>query len=335
MKTILTRAVMLLLVVITAASINFFLPRVSGGRDPVREKLGQLAASGSLAQADIEAMVASYQKRFGLDKPLGVQYGNYLADIVRLDFGYSLSQYPMRVSDLIGNAMPWTIGLLLIANLIGFVLGNLIGAVAGWPGTPVWVRRLALIPMAMSTIPFYLVGLILIWIFCLQLRWLPFSGGYATAMLPSLSPAFFFDVIRHAILPALSVILVAMGQWAMGMRGMMVTVSNEDFIALAEANGLRERTILFRYGARSALLPQYTALGLSLGNMLSGQVVVEVVFQYPGIGTLLYNAIKTSDFTLINGIVFMTILGIGILTMVLDLTYPLIDPRTRREAGMP
>ena len=116
---------------------------------------------------------------------------------------------------------------------------------------------------------------------------------------------------------------------------MMVTVSNEDFIALAEANGLRERTILFRYGARSALLPQYTALGLSLGNMLSGQVVVEVVFQYPGIGTLLYNAIKTSDFTLINGIVFMTILGIGILTMVLDLPYPLIDPRTRREAGMP
>lgn len=333
MKILCKRALMLLLVVTIAATINFFIPRLGGGRDPVRQKLAELAASGSLAQADIEAMVAAYQKKFGLDQPLWVQYGNYLGDIARCDFGYSLSQYPMRVSDLIADSMPWTLGLLTVAILIGFVLGNLLGAVAGWSNTPTWLRRLAVAPIALSTVPFYVVGLVLIWVFCLNMRWFPFSGGYGTAALPAPTLSFAADVVRHAVLPALSIVLVSMGQWAMGMRGMIVGVAGEDYVTLAEANGLKERTILFRYGVRNALLPQYTALGLAMGQMLSGQVVVEVVFQYPGIGTLLYNAIKSSDYTLINGIVFLTILGLGIVTMLMDLTYPWIDPRIRREGG--
>ena len=146
-------------------------------------------------------------------------------------------------------------------------------------------------------------------------------------MLAIASVDFYLDVLHHSVLPALAIVLQQVGFWALGMRGMMVTTSGEDYITLAEANGLRNRTIFFRFGLRNALLPQLTALGLSLANVVAGQVIVEVVFAYPGIGTLLFQAIQASDYTVINGIAFITILSIGLVTMVMDFTYPLLDPR--------
>jgi peptide/nickel transport system permease protein len=143
------------------------------------------------------------------------------------------------------------------------------------------------------------------------------------------------DVLRHSVLPALSLVLAAVGFWALGMRGMMVGTVGEDYIALAEANGLRPQTIFFRYAMRNAILPQYTALALSLGYVVSGQVAVEVVFNYPGIGALLFRAIVSSDYNLINGIVFLTILSIGVITVALDLSYPLLDPRIRHRGDAP
>jgi len=324
---VLRRVLMLALVVWAAATINFFLPRLATGRDPVREKLGQLVATGGIRQEGIEEMVRAYQVKFGLDKPLWVQYGHYLSDIFTLDFGYSLALYPSRVSDLVGNAMPWSIGLLLAATLISFVAGNILGALSAWPRVPRICRMLVVPVIAISAIPFFLLGLILVYLMGVQLELFPISGGYTPGVFPALSFDFAFDVLRHSVLPALSLILAGLGFWALGMRGMIVSTIGEDFMKLAQATGLKRGTIFFRYAIRNAILPQYTALGLSLGYLVSGQVAVEVVFDYPGIGTLLFSAIKTSDYTLINGIVFFTIVSIGLMTVILDLSYPLLDPR--------
>ena len=324
---IIRRVALFLVVVWAAASVNFFVPRLGTGRDPIREKLGQLAASGGLRQDGIEAMVKAYQAKFGLDKPLYEQYLNFLGDTLTLDLGYSLANYPARVSDLIGNAMPWTIGLMFISVLMGFVFGTLLGALSAWPGSPRWLRKMAVPLMTMSAIPPYLLGLIVLYILGYKLKLFPLSGGHSPGMLAIASFEYYVDVVHHSILPALAIVLQAVGFWALGMRGMMVSTSSEDYISLAEANGLRNRTIFLRFGLRNAMLPQFTALGLSLANVVAGQVIVEVIFAYPGIGTVLFQAIQASDYTVINGVVLILILAVGFVTMMMDFLYPLLDPR--------
>jgi len=321
------RITLFLVVVWAAASVNFFIPRLGTGRDPIREKLGQLAASGGLRQDGIEEMVRAYQKKFGLDKPLYVQYVNSLADTFTLNLGYSLANYPARVGQMIGNAMPWTLGLLLVATLMGFCLGTVMGALSAWPASPRFLRNSVFPLMTMSAIPPYLLGLIVLYVLGLKMGLFPLSGGYSTGTLADHSLRFYLDVVHHSVLPALAIVLQGVGFWALGMRGMMITTSGEDYVTLAEANGLRNRTIFLRFGLRNAFLPQFTALGLSLANVVAGQVIVEVIFAYPGIGTVLFHAIQSSDYTVINGVVFILILSIGVVTMLMDFLYPLLDPR--------
>ena len=330
---VLRRIALFLVVVWAAASVNFFVPRLGTGRDPIREKLGQLAASGGLRQDGIEAMVKAYQARFGLDKPLYVQYLNFLASTLTLDLGYSLANYPARVGAMIGNAMPWTIGLMVVSVLIAFFLGSLMGALSAWPGAPGFMRKMVIPLMTLSAIPPYLLGLIVLYLLGLELRLFPLSGGYSPGTLVDYSLDFYLDVLHHSILPALAIVLQGVGFWALGMRGMMVSTSGEDYVTLARANGLRKRTIFLRYGLRNALLPQFTALGLSLANVVAGQVIVEVIFAYPGIGTVLFQAIQASDYTVINGVVFILILAIGLITLLMDFLYPLLDPRISHQRG--
>lgn len=325
------RIALFLVVVWAAASVNFFIPRLGTGRDPIREKLGQLAASGGLRQEGVEAMVKAYQAKFGLDQPLYKQYLNFLGNTFTFDLGYSLANYPVRVGQMISNAMPWTIGLLIVATLIGFSFGTLTGALIAWPRSPKFIQALVLPLVTLSAIPYYLLGLILIYLFGLTLKIFPLSGGYAPGTIATPNISFIMEVLHHATLPALSIVLASLGFWALGMRGMTVSTVGEDFITLAEANGLRERTIFLRYALRNAILPQFTALGLSLANVVVGQVLVEVVFAYPGIGNLLYQAIQSSDYAVINGVVFITILSIGIVTMMMDFAYPLLDPRISHQ----
>ena len=324
---IIRRVALFFVIIWAAASINFFIPRIATDRDPIREKLGQLAATGGLRQEGVEAMVASYQAKFGLDKPLHVQYLNFLADTARLDLGYSLSNYPTRAGQMIGNALPWTIGLLLVATLIGFSAGTLLGALAAWPRAPAVFRSAVFPLMTLSAIPPYLLGLVVLYFLGLQWKLFPLSGGYSAGTIVGFKLDFILDVFHHAVLPALAIVLQSIGFWALGMRGMMVSIVGEDHIKLAQANGLRQTTIFLRYALRNAFLPQFTALGLSLAFVVTGQVIVEVVFAYPGIGTLLFQAIQASDYTVINGVAFITILSIGLVTMVMDFTYPLLDPR--------
>ena len=309
-----------------AASLNFFLPKLSG-QDPVRTKLLQQAALGGYVQQGIDEMVKIYEVRFGLDRPLWQQYVSYLSDIARLDFNYSIANYPRTVSDMIGEAVPWTIGLLGLTTLFSFVLGTFLGALLSWPRAPRWMVWLMPPLWALHAIPFFLLGLILMYLLAFQIPLLPIFGGYSIGATPSLSIDFVLDVLRHATLPALSIILVATGGWALGMRGMMVTTMGEDYVLFAEAKGLKSATVFVRYCVRNAILPQVTALALALGQILSGAVLVEVIFGYPGIGTLLFQAIRENDHFLIQGLVFTVIVALGLATFILDILYPMLDPR--------
>jgi peptide/nickel transport system permease protein len=327
-RHVLKRFGLFLFIVWGAATLNFFLPRLAPG-DPVRERLFQMSTTGGFTQTGVEEMVAEYQAKFGLDKPIAEQYFNYLWDMARFDFGYSLTLFPTKALDLIMQALPWTIGLLLVTTLLSFLIGTLLGALIAWPKAPRWVEGFVAPLMTMAAVPYYLLGLILLYIFAFSLKWFPLSGGYQAGTQTSFSVSFMWDVLKHSILPAFSIILSAIGFWALGIRGMMVTTSGEDYMLYAEARGLRDRTIFTRYGLRNALLPQVTALALSLGNIVSGALLVEVIFTYPGVGSLLFKAIQGADYFVIYGIVFMVVLAIGFATMIVDLAYPLLDPRIR------
>jgi peptide/nickel transport system permease protein len=231
------------------------------------------------------------------------------------------------------DALPWTVTLLLITTILSFLIGNVLGAILAWPSAPKFLNFVMPPILMMSAIPYFLLGLILVYTRGVLLGVFPMYGGYTTGTIPNLTPAFIWDVIWHSLLPALSIILVSMGGWALGMRSMMIMTQGEDFVVFADAMGLRDRTIFARYAIRNALLPQVTALALALGTIVSGAVLVEVIFGYPGIGTMLYQAIRGSDYYLVQGIVFVVIVSIGLATFLLDIIYPLLDPRItyRRE----
>jgi peptide/nickel transport system permease protein len=255
------------------------------------------------------------------------QYLSYVDDVLHGDLNYSISNYPITVASMIRDAVPWTIGLLGLTTLFSFVTGTILGALLAWPGAPRWMRYLMPPLWALHAIPFFLLGLVLMYLFAFQFQFFPIFGGYSAGASPGLTWRFVFDVLDHAILPALSIVLVSVGGWALAMRGMMVTTMGEDYVTFAEAKGLRSATIFTRYCIRNAILPQTTGLALALGQILSGAVLVEVIFGYPGIGALLFQAIKENDFFLIQGIVFTVIVALGFATFLLDIVYPWLDPR--------
>ncbi len=315
-----------LLIIWVAASVNFIVPRLSPA-NPVREQMLQALAQGGAQVGSMEEVVKSYEARFGLDQPLWIQYVRYLGDLARFDFGYSITRFPSRVTDMILIALPWSITLVTVSTLLAFVLGSLLGALMAWPRSPRWLQGLVGPLLTLSSIPYYLLALILIYFLAFSARLLPLGGGYSIGTVPSLTPGFILDMLRHSILPAFSIVLASLGFWALSMRGMMVTVQGEDYVTLAEAKGLKSWRIFLRYALRNAILPQTTGLALSLGHVVSGAVLVEVVFGYPGVGSLLYQSIRSFDYFVIYGVVFMVIVSIGLTTLILDLLLPRLDPR--------
>ena len=290
-----------------------------------------MAAMGGMNQDNIELMAKTYEAKFGLDQPLWKQYLRYVGDMARLNLGYSLAKFPTRVSDVIAIAIPWTIALLGVSTLIAFTVGSLLGGLLAWPGSPRALRYLLPPLFTFSSIPFYLLGLILIYVFAFKLRWFPLTGGNQVTTIPSLSLDYVLELIHHSILPALSIVLASIGFWSLSMRGMMITVEGEDYITLAEAKGLPKSRIFLWYAMRNAMLPQTTALVLSLGTVLSGSLLVEIIFNYPGIGSVLFAAITGFDYFVIYGIVFFIVVTIALTTLILDLIYPLLDPRIRYQ----
>jgi peptide/nickel transport system permease protein len=214
-----------------------------------------------------------------------------------------------------------------MASLLAWVLGTLLGAVLGWRSRAKIITYLFPPLMMLSAAPYFIIGLLLLYCFAFRIPVFPSGGGYSEGTSPTLSAGFVLDVAWHAVLPALSIVLVSIATWAISMRALVVGFDGEDFLLFAEAKGLRSWTIFVRYALRNALLPQLTGLGIALGQIVSGAVLVEAVFHYPGLGGLLYRAILTRDFNLEQGVVLVIIVSIALAALAIDLAYPLIDPR--------
>jgi len=329
-KLIVKRLAFLLLVVWSASTIVFFIPRLSP-RNAIRERFAELARSGGFSPGDMEQIIASMETQFGLDRPLHEQYFDYLWSIVRFDFGYSLNRYPSTVVDLIAQSLPWTIGLLLVTTILSFIIGNLLGAIAAWPRAPRWMRYTATPFVLLTGVPPVLMGVLLLFFVAFQLRMAPLGGAYSIGIVPSWTWPFFLDMLRHQILPALALILGSVGGWVLSMRGMGITIQGEDYVNFAEHKGLSGVRIFRDYYLRNALLPQVTGFALALGTLVTSAIVVEGIFGLPGLGTTLNNAIRANDFPVIYGIVLFITISIAILMTILEFVYPLIDPRIRQE----
>jgi peptide/nickel transport system permease protein len=321
------------LVVFGAATLIFFLPRLASERNPIVERMGQTAAAAGILSEGVEEMQKAWEAKFGLDKPLWRQYLNYLYDALHLDFGYSLAYFPAKVKDQIAGALPWTIGLFGVATIIAFLLGSLSGALLAWPKAPKCLQYILPLVLTLSAVPYYLLGLVLLFLFAFTIRWFPLSGGYSIGVIPEFSFDFIWDILHHSLLPGLAMFLTGVGFWALQMRGLMVLGLEENYITFAEAKGLKGSRIFFRYAVRNVLLPQVTALAIALGQVISGAILVEIVFGYPGLGTLLLKAVSGFDYNLISGIVFIIILIIAISTLIVDLICPLLDPRITHHRG--
>jgi peptide/nickel transport system permease protein len=324
------RFVQLVLVIWVAGTLNFIVPRLIPG-DPIEAALAKMQAQGGQSSFDAAALAASYAAKFGLDQPLWNQYLNYWTDLVKLDLGVSVVNFGQPVSDKIANAIPWSIGLLITATLIAFVVGTVLGALLVWPKAPRIVSWLATPLLMLSTVPYYILAIIMIYVFAITLKVLPAANGFSPTTILGLNHTSILNIANHAILPALSIVLGAVGFWALGMRSLMVNVLGEDYITYADSKGLASSRIFLRYGLRNALLPQVTALALALATVVSGAILVEAIFNYPGLGGLLFSSVVNKDIFVINGIVSVLIVTLAVTVFLIDLLYPLIDPRIRHS----
>ncbi len=326
-RYILRRVGIFFLIIWVASTINFIIPRLAPG-DPIAAIIGQMEVQGAKVENSAQ-LIALFRERFGLDDPLYLQYLKYLWALVRLDLGYSIAFFPAKVTDVVANALPYTIGLLTVSTLLTFTLGVLAGALLVWRATPRIARMVITFFMMLAPIPYYLLAIIFVSVLAFSLGLFPASGLVSVGRIPKagFDLGYILDIMYHSTLPALSIIIAGIGGWILGMRGMMVTVLGEDFLTLAEAKGLRERRIFFYYAMRNAMLPQFTGLAISLGYVVSGATIVELIFSYPGMGYRLFQAINTNDFPMIQGITFFLVVSIAVAILVIDLIYPRLDPR--------
>jgi peptide/nickel transport system permease protein len=325
------RLITFFITVIIAATIIWIIPRLSPV-DPAEAMLGRMASSAGFVE-NADQILLDLRTQFGLNEPLWQQYLIYLKNLATFDFGVSVANFPTPVSQMIAAALPWTIGLMILSLIISFIIGNAAGAFMAWEETPKLWKVLIPAGMIFTSIPPILSGLLLMWLFASQLEWLPLSGSYGLFVTPGWNWQFIFSVVEHGILPALSIVIVTFGFWALGMRGLMTTVQGEDYVQLAKAKGLRPRYILYRYMIRNAILPQITAFALKIGLMVTGQILVERIFSYNGMGKLIYDAILNQDFAVIQGASYIIILMTAVSVLIVDLIYPFIDPRIRHEGS--
>jgi len=328
-KLIIRRVLFLILVIWAASTITFFIPRLSE-KNPIRERFAELARSGGFSPADMDKIIAAYSAKFGLDKPLLQQYGDYISSIARFDLGVSYNKYPKTVMGLIMDSLPWTITLLLVTTVLSFVFGNLLGAVAAWPRAPQWVRSFAAPFILFQGVPPVLLGVLLLFFIGFKLKLAPLGGAYSTGVIPDWSsPAFIWDVVHHQLLPGLALLLGSVGGWVLTMRGMGVTIQGEDYVNFAEHKGLDGGVIFRDYYLRNALLPQATGLALALGTVVSSAIIIESQFGLPGLGRVLDAAIRSNDFLVIYGVVLFVIIAVATLMVLMEFIYPLLDPRIR------
>jgi peptide/nickel transport system permease protein len=312
-----------------AFTITFFLFRAIPG-DPVSAWAGALQQRYAVTMPNGTAMVDEYRKMFGLDKSPFEQYTSWMYNaIVHQRLGPSFVNFPRPVEELLAERLPWTIGLLSVSIVLAWVIGILLGTIAGWKRGGPLSSFLTNFSVVLSQVPPYLIAIMLVLVFGYGLRVLPAQGAWDAQYQKGFNLPFILSVLQHAILPATSLIIVSMAGWILSTRSLIVTILGEDYLLYAEAKGLPERELMLRYGLRNALLPQATGLALSLGFVMSGQLLIENLFLYPGMGELLARATGAFDFNTIMGCIMLSIVTVMTASLIVDLLLPLIDPRVR------
>ncbi|MBY5748370.1 ABC transporter permease [Rhizobium leguminosarum] len=319
-----------LLVVFLGVTITFFVTHLTP-IDPVEESIGAITQMGQSDPNAIELMRQSLRELYGMEGSIWQQYLNFWLRLATGDLGPSLSAFPTPVSTIILRSLPWTIGLMSVSTLITFVLGNALGALAGYYRKDMVLKAVSLVFIALLPIPYYILAFVLLIVFGYLWPVLPINGGYEMNANLDLSFALVFDILKHSILPALSLILVGAGSWLIGMRALVSNIITEDYVVFAELGGVPKRKILRSYIARNAMVPQFTGLAMSLGAIFNGTVITEIVFGYPGIGNLLIEAVHAGDYSLVLGLSALSIVGVAAAVFIIDILSPLIDPRIKVE----
>jgi peptide/nickel transport system permease protein len=319
------------LAIFIGMSLTFLIPRLAP-TDPIEMKIDQMmTGQGKVYPEAVAEFRKAMYDLYGLKGSLGEEYLSFWNRFFHGDLGPSIFMYPRPVSDLIWLAMPWTIGLLLTTSILSWLVGNLLGGLAGYASGKRWTKWVELAANCLRPIPYYVLAFILLIVFCYLIPIFPSSDAYDRGIKEGLNLKFMMSVLYHTFLPALSLVLTGMGAWLLGMRALVSNIVSEDYVRYAEFAGVKKRTILGKYVMRNAMLPQLTGLGMSLGAIFSGALITEYVFGIPGIGMISYKAILNFDYSLIMGISMFSIVGVSISALIVDLLYPLFDPRVRLQ----
>jgi peptide/nickel transport system permease protein len=325
MRYLLQRVAFYLFTLWAALTVNFFVPRLIPG-DPVKSLISRF--QGQMSSEAIESLYVL----FGIDREASLwsEYLDYWKLLFRGDLGLSFTSFPSPVSDVIGGAVWWTVLLVGITTVLSFLIGTGLGVLAGWRRGS-WVDGLLPATTFLSSIPYFWLGLVAISLLAGPGSFFPSSGGFEPGLVPAFDQYFVPSAIQHSLLPALTILVSSVSGWILSMRNMMVTVSAEDYITVAHAKGLPERRVAMSYAARNALLPNVSGFALSLGFIVGGTLLVEIVFSYPGLGFLLFRAVSSKDYPLMQGIFLVITVSVLVANLLADIAYLLLDPRTRKE----
>ncbi|MEU8238614.1 ABC transporter permease [Actinoplanes missouriensis] len=325
MKYFLQRVAFYLFTAWAAITLNFFIPRLIPG-DPVQALVTKY--QGQLSSQAIESLYVL----FGLDKDASLwsEYVTYWKQLLTGDLGLSFTFFPTPVSEIIADSLPWTLLLVGITTVISFFLGTGLGILAGWRRGS-WADGLLPVTTFLSSVPYFWLGIIAIYLLTGPDSFFPSSGGFDAGLVPAWDMYFIPSAIQHSLLPALTILISSVSGWILSMRNMMVTVASEDYITVAHAKGLSDRRVAMSYAARNALLPNVSGFALSLGFIVGGTLLVEIVFSYPGVGFQLFQALGASDYPLMQGIFLIITISVLVANLLADIAYLLLDPRTRKE----
>ena len=320
-----TKLMWFLITLICAFVLNFILPRLMPG-DPVAVITAR-AVQGMQSQSGIQEVYNQYAELFGTNKPMLEQFFIYVKNVIRGDFGTSLSQYPRSVADILNSSIWWTIALQFPAIIVGWVIGNILGALAAYLKGG-FDKVLLPVSIFVSNLPAFGMAIILLVIFGVVLKWFPTSGGYGFDLIPNFSYSFIWSVIVHYQLPFWSVVLIAIGGQAIGMRSMAIYELNADYVKYSRFMGIKDRKII-GYVFRNAMLPQITGLALAIGTMVSGALVAEIIFSYPGLGSTILTAVRGQDYPLISATTLIITMMLLSANFLIEFLYGFIDPRIK------
>ena len=314
-----------LVTLVCAFLLNFILPRLMPG-DPVAAIVSRLA-QGMSNTTGIQAIYQQYADLFGTNKPMLEQFFIYVKNVLQGDFGFSFSQYPRTVADVIKSSIWWTVALQFPAIIVGWLLGNSLGALAAYlKGT--FDRVIMPVSIFISNLPAFGMAVILLVIFAVNLNWFPTSGGYGFDLIPSFTWSFVWSVFVHYQLPFWTIVLITIGGQAIGMRSMAIYELNADYVKYARFMGIKDRKIV-GYVFRNAMLPQITGLALSIGTMVGGAIFAEIIFSYPGLGTTILTAVLGQDYPLISAVTLVITIMVLSATFLIEMVYGILDPRIK------